>query len=469
MFRGSAVIFAALSLFAVSCSRTAGGGVQPEMQLDGVRDASAETLLPELPAEFLALPERYSAPEDSLKRRAALYLLGSLPEQWHYDAEYFDSTGFRKKVMDYEVITPEYLAENIEYAFKAWELPWCRHLDFDAFCRLILPYKMADEEPVWWRRRLWEEYAWVREKAGSTTSATVPCRLVNDYVNGWFVINWDDPYPLDMNYDMALRLREGACYGASTMILYPLRALGVPAVIDGVPRWVNRSGAHYWNAVYDNGSMGTFNGPDRNPGVHKVQFVGVGRMLFKMPKVWRRDYREGRVDVTAEYIPVCDVTLRRVPRRFAGVCLASFDNRSWQPVAEAPVSGGKAVFEDMARDVVYLPVSAAVDGLHYVVSYPLLVREDGSYRLLKPGLLRRETVRLVAKYPEDDSNRIFPGQRYELFYWDGKWKSLGQQVAQHDYLEYRHVPKGALLWLRNLDEGVQERIFIYEGGRQIWY
>ena len=59
--------------------------------------------------------------------------------------------------------------------------------------------------------------------------------------------------------------------------------------------------------------------------------------------------------------------------------------------------------------------------------------------------------------------------RYELFYWDGRWKSLGQQVARHDYLEYRHVPKGALLWLRNLDEGVQERIFIYEGGRQIWY
>ena len=97
--------------------------MQPGLQPDGARDASAETLPPELPAEFLALPERYSAPEDSLKRRAALYLLGSLPEQWHYDAEYFDSTGFRKKVMDYEVITPEYLAENIEYAFKAWELP----------------------------------------------------------------------------------------------------------------------------------------------------------------------------------------------------------------------------------------------------------------------------------------------------------------------------------------------------------
>jgi len=34
---------------------------------------------------------------------------------------------------------------------------------------------------------------------------------------------------------------------------------------------------------------------------------------------------------------------------------------------------------------------------------------------------------------------------------------------------YRGVPKGALLWLRNLDEGEQERIFTYENGKQVWY
>lgn len=422
-----------------------------------------------LPEKFNALKELYVSEEDSLKYKAACYLLEGLPRQWHYDVELFDRTGRKDKVSDWLVIDVDYLAENIEYAFRAWELPWCRDLSFEDFCRWILPYKMADEQPVRWRKEMWEEYSWVLDSASCTSGPRDVCRLVNDSVNEWFTINWDNPYQLDINYFQAKELREGACYGASMMILYPLRALGVPAVFEGVPRWVNRSGAHFWNAVYDKGSLCTFNGPDRNPGAHKVQFVGVGRMLFKMPKVWRRDYLEGRVDVTAEYIPVCSVTLKNVPARYASASLASFDNRNWQSVADAPVRRGKAVFPDMARDVVYLPVSEPSGGYRRVLGPPVLIRADGGYRLLRPGFIRRESVRLYAKYPEDDSNLIFPGERYELFYWDGRWKSLGSKLAEQTYLDYDNVPRNALLWLRNLDKGVQERIFVYDNGKQVWY
>ena len=78
-------------------------------------------------------------------------------------------------------------------------------------------------------------------------------------------------------------------------------------------------------------------------------------------------------------------------------------------------------------------------------------------------------MRLTAKYPEDKSNAIFPGEHYELFVWKGHWVSLGMQEAKDTVLTYRRVQVGALLWLRNLDKGVQERIFTFEKGRQIWY
>ena len=78
-------------------------------------------------------------------------------------------------------------------------------------------------------------------------------------------------------------------------------------------------------------------------------------------------------------------------------------------------------------------------------------------------------MRLTAKYPEDESNLIVSGLKYELFYWDGRWKSLGRKVAQDDFIEYDKVPKNALLWLRNLDGGVQERIFVYQEDKQVWY
>ena len=71
--------------------------------------------------------------------------------------------------------------------------------------------------------------------------------------------------------------------------------------------------------------------------------------------------------------------------------------------------------------------------------------------------------------PRTDDNDIFPGDLYELFYWDTRWISLGKQSAQANRLVYNDVPKNALLWLRNLTKGHEERPFTYEEGKQIWW
>lgn len=36
-------------------------------------------------------------------------------------------------------------------------------------------------------------------------------------------------------------------------------------------------------------------------------------------------------------------------------------------------------------------------------------------------------------------------------------------------LDYEGVPAGHLYWLRDLTEGVEERIFTYEQGKQVWW
>ena len=69
------------------------------------------------------LLSRYASPEDSLRRKAAEFLLAGLPLQWHYDTQVLEETGAKRKVMDAEIIDADYLAENIEYAFRAWALP----------------------------------------------------------------------------------------------------------------------------------------------------------------------------------------------------------------------------------------------------------------------------------------------------------------------------------------------------------
>jgi hypothetical protein len=84
---------------------------------------------------------------------------------------------------------------------------------------------------------------------------------------------------------------------------------------------------------------------------------------------------------------------------------------------------------------------------------------------------RKELVKQIAYLPRNDDNFIREGEDYELFYWKNGWVSLGRQVGHRKTQElvYHNVPSGALLLLRNLTKGKEERIFIYEDGEQVWW
>lgn len=71
--------------------------------------------------------------------------------------------------------------------------------------------------------------------------------------------------------------------------------------------------------------------------------------------------------------------------------------------------------------------------------------------------------------PQNDGNNVLPGLTYELYYWDkDRWSSLGKQKAKTHSLTYQNVPKNVLLLLHCIDEGKEERPFIYENQQQVW-
>jgi len=65
-------------------------------------------------------------------------------------------------------------------------------------------------------------------------------------------------------------------------------------------------------------------------------------------------------------------------------------------------------------------------------------------------------------------NIIEPDDIYELFYFDKGWKSLGIQKARTNELKFA-VPQYALLLLKNISKGREERIFKYENDVQIFW
>lgn len=77
-----------------------------------------------------------------------------------------------------------------------------------------------------------------------------------------------------------------------------------------------------------------------------------------------------------------------------------------------------------------------------------------------------EKVSKIMYSPRNRDNFIARGDRYELFYFDKKWISLGQKTAESDSITY-NAPSDALYFLKNLTNGMQERIFeIDSNGKQ---
>lgn len=72
--------------------------------------------------------------------------------------------------------------------------------------------------------------------------------------------------------------------------------------------------------------------------------------------------------------------------------------------------------------------------------------------------------------PRNDDNNICRGDVYELYYWsDSCWKMVDRKTATENTLWFDNVPENALLLLKDVTKGKEERIFTYQDGQQIWW
>ena len=72
--------------------------------------------------------------------------------------------------------------------------------------------------------------------------------------------------------------------------------------------------------------------------------------------------------------------------------------------------------------------------------------------------------------PRNDTNTIFEGQEYELFYWNKGWRGMGKEIANTtEKITFKNVPTNALYLLHNHSGGKEERIFTWNKGHVKWY
>ncbi len=221
---------------------------------------------------------------DTLKYKAAVFLIENLPYHYGYEGEalvnykkLFELHGQRtmypekvldsikRKCGDFRLnelklisdiyIKPDFLIENIDLAFKVWrEQPWGKHISFDDFCEYVLPYRVADEKLESWRKQVYEKYNPVLDSIRSLPEAEDPlyvARFLMDVLHRG-PINFTGLFSFGPHYGYkVVEWRSGSCKDFTCLQLYVFRALGIPCSEEKMLIRGNGNVAHYWNAIFD--------------------------------------------------------------------------------------------------------------------------------------------------------------------------------------------------------------------------
>ncbi|RKN77979.1 hypothetical protein [Ulvibacterium marinum] len=234
--------------------------------------------------------QHYSDPNDSLKKRAAVFLIENMLHKKSFNNILFkDKIDFFKKIefiwkdstltksaknekfdSSYEsmqledaisnlelhenlqIIKSNYLIENIELAFEAWKkFPWSEEVSFDNFCNYVLPYRVFDEPIGNWRKILMNRYEWVLDSIKNPTDMREATILINKSFNkSMDYFSHLRKIPNALGFEELDSLKIGKCDHLVIMNVYALRAMGIPTSAEGAI-WANHRAGHTWCSIQE--------------------------------------------------------------------------------------------------------------------------------------------------------------------------------------------------------------------------
>ena len=463
-------------------------------------------------AELMAVLRHYA--KEPLKRRAAYYLIGNMPGHYTYTGErarifsgqldsildsaayrnpYYDSRIIQKKVdsllshyplssfdrtADVRSVKADYLIANIDSAFDLWENGrWAQHLDFEEFCETLLPYTFYNGyEHEDWRSKVraildeevYETLDSFQYSSDMDHSPFWACK----YLNSWLKNHYSrDDVPKGrvraISQSALPRIPYGECDHFADIALVVMRSLGIPVMEDFTPQWPFRSLGHTWNVLIStDGRKIAFGGCDVDPDVqHKPD--------QRMAKVYRRTYapdadlirlnRKGKnvpplftnvfmKDVTSDYLKTVTIKVRGWKFNHQYAYLAVFDDKEWKPVCFGRRTIGGYHFENIGKDILYLPVISTESGLQ-AIGVPFVIDTRGQRHNLQPSHGETKRVVLTRKFFLSQRMHMYAGRviggrfegsndkdfrHRELVHTIAHWRNTWDSVAVKSSMPYRY-------------------------------
>lgn len=365
-------------------------------------------------------------PADSLKFRAAKFLIGNMPGHYSIGGEEVDRyvaqvdsmypnlryyiypslylkpyyAGRLKnkpeKRYDIDMIKADFLIKHIDFKFALKDaIPWGGEISFDLFCETILPYRV-DVEPLKniptdsLHKHIAKFKDVILDISGFKQNATTLRAIMADLLFGENLKIYQLPSPMLYNIS--------DCVTMAIANKCEYSWIGLPSFICITPQWADKDNRHHWNSIVEFG--------DRSFEVSEITNSVTAKVYYKTYS--HNEYAKGVFntqflkDVTNKYLNCRDITLE-VDKNNSNspIYLCVFNEREWKPVAWTQRQGKKATFNDIAYNVLYLPTTYENETM-VAISEPFYVDLGGKICTIGDDDISTQKLRLTRKYPIND-------------------------------------------------------------------
>lgn len=415
------------------------------------------------------MPAHYSYRDTAAINRyysQALEILGTGPSpDWQRDTlrqisdhQYAGITS--RIISDVEVMTADYLINNIDHAFNQWKTrPWAKQLTYQEFRDWVLPYKVTELQSLdAWRDILSEYYS-------DSLSTIPPADYERNTIYGAIEIArneihskqsaighrviWEDRGSIPMRSAATwVRMTYGTCMDYVTMGTAVFRSFGFPAAVDQVPSWGRNSDGHSWYLFLDDRG--------REQKTINSLILGAGMQFYpyeRIPKVWRNTYAINRdlvkyrntakyvypfdmcqQDVTDRYNITSDIqietdtekTSQIKDKKYVYIAMAvNGGGPQWRVLDYGTLKRGKATFRNMGRNMLY--IALGYDGKELIpISHPFILHKNGNIEYID-GTPDSKTISMDLRRKYYESYNVVDMRR----------RMLGGKFQCSDYPDFR--------------------------------
>lgn len=314
-------------------------------------------------------------------------------------------------LLDSKNITAEFLINNIDKAFEVKQKsPFCKDLSDADFYEYILPYRVGTEKLESWRNTVLNDFS--KAQKDSIYSFSTVLAAAN-YVDRIYQKRFEfggNRYFKQKNvrsYSQLLRDKAGKCDDMCNLVVFALRALGIPSGFDGI-RYKRASNdvGHQWVFVLDvktkkcypfdalsNNGPGFFNLPYKNaPKVYRKQFALVDDASIKNSQsIIHLDFFENNsLDVTAEYFETTNIEIPLEKKYQDPLYLSIWNKGWWKPVDYSFDPNQSSVrFNNVSKDNLYCLTNYRFFTTEEV-SEPFIINKYGEMKYLSSIGLKRD-------------------------------------------------------------------------------